>query len=181
MVPHFKPQQNTQLGIKTACRKLIVVAIPFAFCVGTSACYRSVRTTQDVTNNPNVYVAATRPTSECGAEIFAARLDTTFVRTNPAAQTYGAHLITISQPDYTKASRASRGKTAMLKLQVDENGDVIARSIRVTGIDDGDFEKELRNVARSFRYFPAVKNGCAVPTWSVAQYTVGGMMPTSSP
>ena len=169
------------LIFKKRQRLLLAVATPFACSLLLSACYKPVRTTQDVAHNPTEYVAATRPMSDCTSEIAAARTDTGFVPTNAAARTYSAHLITVSQPDYSKASRSIRGKTAVVKLQIDENGDVISRSIRITGIDDGDFTKELRDVTRSFRYFPAVRNGCAVPSWSVAQYTVGEPMSTGSP
>lgn len=158
---------------------LLTSVITSAFAVTVSACYTTVRTTQDVLHNPNDYVAATRPAADCASEIAAARLDTMYVPSNPATKTYSAHLITIANPDFSKAPAAMRGKTAVVKMQIDESGDVIARSIRITGISDGDFAKELRDVAKSFRYFPAVRNGCAVAGWSVAQYTVGQRMSTS--
>lgn len=144
-----------------------------------AACYSTVRTTQDVAHNPNEYVAATRPASDCAAEIAAARLDTMYVPSNPATKTYSAHLITVAHPDFSKAPASLRGKTAIVKMQIDESGNVIPRSIRISGIGDGDFTKELRDVSKSFRYFPAVRNGCAVAGWSVAQYTVGQRMSTS--
>lgn len=132
-----------------------------------------MRTTQNVTRNPVNYVAATRPVSDCLTEAASARLDTIRIPTNPVEKTYSAHLITIAQPDYSKAKRSARGKTAEVRMQIDEFGDVVANTVRVSGIEDGEFKKELRDVARSFRYFPAVRNGCAVPTWAVAQYTIG--------
>lgn len=154
-------------------RALLVVAMPIAFSMNLAGCYSTVRTTQNVTRNPANYVAATRSPADCLTEANVARLDTVRIATNPAEKTYGAHLITIAQPDYSKATRSTRGKTAQVRMQIDENGDVVANTVRVTGIEDGEFKKELRDVARSFRYFPAVKNGCAVPTWAVAQYTIG--------
>ncbi|MEO7996176.1 MAG: hypothetical protein ABI852_01960 [Gemmatimonadaceae bacterium] len=164
---------------KTHHRALLTSAVTCALSVALSACYSTVRTTQDVTHNPNEYVAATRPAADCAAEIAAARLDTMYVPSNPATRSYSAHLITVAHPDFSKAPASLRGKTAIVKMQIDESGNVIPRTIRITGINDGDFTKELRDVSKSFRYFPAVRNGCAVSGWSVAQYTVGQRMTTS--
>jgi hypothetical protein len=165
--------------IKRKRHTLVAGILPYVCVVVSAACYTTVRTTQDVAHNPNEYVAATRPAADCAAEIAAARQDTSYVPSNPANRTYSAHLITVAHPDFSKAPASLRGKTAVVKMQIDESGNVIPRTIRITGIGDGDFTKELRDVSKSFRYFPAVRNGCAVSGWSIAQYTVGQRMPTS--
>lgn len=162
------------LAIPTQRRSLVPsFLVPCVFAVSLSACYSTVRTTQNVAHNPNEYARPTRPATECAAEIAAARQDTTYIISDPVTKTYGPHLITVAQPDFSKAPASLRGKTAVLRMQVDENGDVIPRSIQITGVNDGNFVKELRNTARSFRYFPAVRNGCAVAGWSLARYTLG--------
>lgn len=155
--------------------------VPCVLAVSLSACYSTVPTTQNVAYNPNEYARPTRAPAECAAEIAAARQDTTYIISDPATKTYGPHLITVAQPDFSKARASLRGKTAVLRMQIDERGDVIPRSIRITGVNDGDFTKELRKTARSFRYFPAVRNGCAVAGWSLARYTLGQSSSTNSP
>lgn len=56
-----------------------------------------------------------------------------------------------------------RGQAATLTLDIDTAGRVVADRIQVTGITDETLVARLKESAQSYRFWPALANGCAVP------------------
>ena len=68
----------------------------------------------------------------------------------------------IRMPRLLPADRR-RGEAATLTLGIDSVGRVIPDRIQVSGTSDQALAARLEESARSYRFFPAVANGCAVP------------------
>ncbi len=72
-------------------------------------------------------------------------------------------------PQYIPVNSPDR-RRATLTLGIDADGGVIPSRTRVTGTTDAAFAARLKEGARSYRFWPAVANGCAVPATYVMEF-----------
>src|SRR5687768_13612101 len=116
-------------------------------CVGGSS---ASCTTATPRNGP---ARSLRPTEQCFAAIDSA----------------AAGLIAVQPPKPRdirlppRAPDALRGQLATLSFHVDTAGRVVGDRIEVKGIADQTFASRLREHAKSFTFWPATANQCAVP------------------
>lgn len=60
--------------------------------------------------------------------------------------------------------RPPRGETAVVTFHVDRRGAVMADSTEISGVTDPAYVARLRAMAAQSTFWPAVANGCAVPS-----------------
>ena len=99
-------------------------------------------------------IRSTRPADQCQAAVDSARAG--LIATQPPEPRV------IRLPEYIPANAPQRRK-ATVTFDIDTAGRVVADRIRVTGNTDQAFVARLKESARSYRFWPALANGCAVP------------------
>jgi hypothetical protein len=125
-----------------------------ALLLGCAACHA-----RTATFGPN----PERTAADCAAVIAGVRGDTS-VFTAPRPR----NRVVVIPPQPPPPS--VRGRTATLWIPVDEHGRVDADKVRVTGIPDKAYVRELQIGARDAKWLPAVKDGCWVPGWGYMTY-----------
>jgi hypothetical protein len=97
---------------------------------------------------------STRPAEQCQAALDSAAAGSIAVQPPKPRD--------VRLPQYIPVNSPQRRKVT-LTLDIDTAGRVVANRTRVRGTTDAALAARLRESARSYRFWPAVANGCAVP------------------
>src|SRR3954469_5980723 len=124
-------------------------AIPLGIVLTLGACHRAP---------PTLGPDPLRTAADCEAIIGRVRADTN-PRTAPRAG-----LLDISLPPLPPPQKA-RGHTAELWVPVDESGRVETTGVRISGMPDIDYGRELQRAAARAHWSRPSRDGCWVPSW----------------
>ena len=139
----------------------------------TTACVHAVTTSLSTDQPPPSYAAATRNEAECVSQTKGANADAyaiTLLNYHDSGHQNPIPRL-LFMPDIKKITpyKGPAGE-ATVTMRVNEKGRVVQDSIRIAGIPDNSFATEVRLVASKAIFWPAVREGCAVPGWSLLRY-----------